>query len=119
MPAPLTCHAEAAAHAAACLRRDTECGALLIGNVHRLHIAAATSCKEILDSAVGASGLGERLLTPYRIPFFHKCSAGTLGQVGHRVDVAYTLLIQPYSHLPGRKRAQTYLGGYVAKLRKC
>ena len=98
---------------------ETQSVARSLSGMYTASTSRRTSCKEILDSAVGASGLGERLLTPYRIPFFHKCSAGTLGQVGHRVDVAYTLLIQPYSHLPGRKRAQTYLGGYVAKLRKC
>ena len=112
LPTALACHAEAAVHLASGLRGNAQRGAVAVGDVDSLDVAAADTVEEVFHSAVGAPGLGDGSLAAYGVAVVDEPRACCLWQVGHGVDVGYGASVEPCSHLLGGETAQTGLGGY-------
>ena len=109
-----TGHAELARHFAPHLRRNAEGGALAVGDEHRLDVVPLGGAKEIFDRAVARFDAFHRGGNAQHVGFGQAC-AGGFREVGHLVERAGVLVVNPTTKLFSHEARQTELDRHGGK----
>ena len=100
MEALLAGDAEAAAHLASALAADAQCGAVAVGDVDRFDVAFSFDGEEVFLCPVGR-GLAVGGRREACLGNVVQACADFEREVGHRIKIAYALLIHPVAQLFG------------------
>ena len=109
---------EEAVHLTAHLARHAECGAIVVGDVDRLHAFAVSCREEVFHGAVlgvlGIHGVG----TTDLVGLAELLAIG-LREIGHLVDASHAMLIEPLRHLSTGKGGHPKCACHALQLVGC
>ena len=109
--------AEQAVHLAAHLARHTKRGAVAIGNIYGFHKMAAGHREQIFDGSILGVLTIDRSHAAHLIALVQLLAVG-LREIGHLVDGAHMLLIEPLGYLGSCELGHTQLSYHLLQFGK-
>lgn len=107
--------AEAAAHLAAGLTRDAQCGAVAVGDEHRFDEPSSEDLEKVLLGSVLGELAADGAATP-DVGDLAEPGAGFEREVGHGVDGGDALAVEPVANLPCGEAGHAFCGAELLEL---